>query len=133
MSQQHDGILCAPAEGRTLAELAEALTGACRRECGFEVTVEAKVVEDTAYGQGGGAAGMGEDGGSGGGGGDAGGLTHLSPGARSHSETHPHEPVPGDTRVVHAGTRNIQHPVVGHGGNRSDPRVTHLRPSRKWY
>ena len=69
---------------------------------------------------------MGEDGGSGGGGGDAGGLTHLSPGARSHSETHPHEPVPGDTRVVHAGTRNIQHPVVGHGGNRSDPRVTHL-------
>ena len=55
---------------------------------------------------------MGEDGGSGGGGGDAGGLTHLPPGARSHSETHPHEPVPGDTRVVHAGTRNIQHPVT---------------------
>ena len=47
MSKQHDGILCAPAEGRTWAELAEALTGACRRECGFEVTVEAKVVEDT--------------------------------------------------------------------------------------
>ena len=49
-SRQHnayDGILCAPAEGRTWAELAEALTGACRRECGFEVTVEAKVVEDT--------------------------------------------------------------------------------------
>ena len=46
MSQQHDGILCAPAEGRTWEELAKELTEASRQRCGFGVDVEAKVVVD---------------------------------------------------------------------------------------
>ena len=49
---------------------------------------------------------MGEDGGSGGGGGDAGGLTHLSPGARSHSGTHTHT---SRYRVILASS------MLGHG------------------
>ena len=46
MSQQHDGVLCAPAEGRTWEELARELTAASREWCGFEVDVEAKQIVD---------------------------------------------------------------------------------------
>ena len=46
MSQQHDGVLCAPAEGRMWEELARELTAASREWCGFEVDVEAKQIVD---------------------------------------------------------------------------------------
>ena len=46
MSQQHDGVLCAPAEGRAWMDLARELTAASREWCGFEVDVEAKQIVD---------------------------------------------------------------------------------------